>query len=174
MYKICSKCGASKSIKGFAKDKQKRDGLRSSCKACAHEKYVQNATRHKAKTLEYYYKHRDQIRKRQNSKNHYYNHTPQAREGRKKYKQNNPQKARAYIARRRAQKLRATPSWADLKKIEHVYWVANFLSELTGIPHEVDHIHPLLSDKICGLHTHTNLQILTATENRQKSNKFEV
>lgn len=42
----------------------------------------------------------------------------------------------------------------------------------TGIPHHVDHIIPLQGENICGLHIPENLQILKATDNRKKGNKF--
>lgn len=36
--KTCTKCGETKSINDFFRDKSKRDGLYSQCKACCYEK----------------------------------------------------------------------------------------------------------------------------------------
>lgn len=81
----------------------------------------------------------------------------------------------AYLAKwakRRAQKLQATPKWADLKAIDAIYAEAARLTVETGIQHEVDHIVPLQGKTVCGLHVDWNLQILTRAANRSKSNKL--
>jgi hypothetical protein len=36
----------------------------------------------------------------------------------------------------------------------------------------VDHIIPLKSDFVCGLHCHTNLRVITAEENKAKNNRY--
>lgn len=77
-----------------------------------------------------------------------------------------------HVMRRHAAKLRATPAWADVDAIKAVYAAARRLTEETGIEHHVDHIYPLRGRTVCGLHVHTNMQILTATENKRKSNRF--
>lgn len=83
----------------------------------------------------------------------------------------NPEKQRALVAKRAAQRLRATPAWADHERIEAVYTEAVRLEAITGIPHEVDHIIPLRGRNVCGLHVHYNLQAITAAENRKKGNR---
>jgi len=62
--------------------------------------------------------------------------------------------------------------WRDVEKIKEIYSTAKQLTEETGIRHEVDHIIPVHSKKICGLHVHQNLQVVKIGQNRQKSNKF--
>lgn len=72
---------------------------------------------------------------------------------------------------RRSMKLRATPAWADQKAIRRIYEAASALTKTTGVAHHVDHIVPLVSDLVCGLHCEANLQVLTARENSSKSNR---
>jgi hypothetical protein len=70
-----------------------------------------------------------------------------------------------YQAGRKADKLNATPTWADLDKIKEIY---------SKCPegYHVDHIVPLMGASVCGLHVENNLQYLTAKDNLAKSNKF--
>jgi len=94
-----------------------------------------------------------------------------ARERVKSWKQNNAGMVNASIAKRRAVKKNSFPSWADRSVINKVYADAKGLAELTGIKHNVDHIYPLQSEYMCGLHVETNLQILTQKENISKGNR---
>ncbi|MGO4337858.1 hypothetical protein AB4037_23360 [Labrys sp. KB_33_2] len=77
----------------------------------------------------------------------------------------------ANSALRRATKLRATPSWADLSAIKALYSNARRITAETGIPHHVDHIYPLKCDWCCGLHVENNLQILEGKKNLSKGNR---
>jgi len=83
----------------------------------------------------------------------------------KQYALVNKDKKRASSAKRRAQLLKALPTWADEKKILEIY-----LNCPTG--YHVDHIIPLQGNIVCGLHIDTNLQYLKARENLAKSNKY--
>jgi hypothetical protein len=73
---------------------------------------------------------------------------------------------------RKALKLQATPKWADLEKIKVLYEKAKWLESLTGLKYHVDHVIPLVNDNVCGLHCWYNLQILEASLNIGKGNRY--
>lgn len=66
----------------------------------------------------------------------------------------------------------ATPKWADLFLIGQIYETSRLFRKNTGVKYEVDHIIPLMSDVVCGLHVEDNLRIVSGAENRSKSNKL--
>jgi len=78
----------------------------------------------------------------------------------------------AYQATRRARAASAVPAWVDKKAIAKVYREAARLTFETGIPHDVDHIVPVISRFVCGLHVPWNLRAIPSAENRAKSNKL--
>lgn len=81
----------------------------------------------------------------------------------------------AKCSRRRASLLNATPSWLTgdhWKQIRQFYSEAQRKSRQTGIEHHVDHVVPLKSPIVCGLHVPWNLQVITESENSRKRNKF--
>lgn len=69
-------------------------------------------------------------------------------------------------AKRRAKIKNAIPKWADLNKIKEIY-----LNCPEG--YQVDHIIPINSKYVCGLHVENNLQYLEKNLNNIKSNKFD-
>lgn len=89
-----------------------------------------------------------------------------------KYIKAHPEKVCAKNGKRRAAKLNATPLWANAAKIEEFYYTAQMLGMHTGDPYEVDHIVPLISKLVCGLHCEANLQILEQAHNRRKHNRI--
>lgn len=78
----------------------------------------------------------------------------------------NAGKRNSYTAHRRALLLRATPPWADKDAIRNLYVKA----KESGM--HVDHIVPLNSAIVCGLHVIFNLQMLSPRDNLSKSNSF--
>ena len=95
----------------------------------------------------------------------------------KAYKQANPEKMAANLAKRRAAKLQRTPKWLsvdDFWLIEQAYEIAALRSKTTNISWHVDHIFPLRGDLVSGLHVPTNLQVIPWFDNLSKANKFEV
>lgn len=83
----------------------------------------------------------------------------------RKWQQKNKELRKMYVANRRAMKLKATPSWANLNKIKEIY-----LNCPKG--YHVDHIIPLCGETVTGLHVENNLQYLKAEENIKKGNKL--
>lgn len=67
----------------------------------------------------------------------------------------------------------ATPSWANIEAIKSMYRLSRKISLETGVLHHVDHVIPLQSEFVCGLHVQNNLSIIPATENWKKHNSFE-
>lgn len=90
----------------------------------------------------------------------------------KYWRRKNPDKLRLIASRRKATMLQAIPKWADENKIKEIYKECCRLTNQDNISYEVDHIVPLQSDKVCGLHCEANLRIITSSENRKKKNKW--
>jgi len=91
--------------------------------------------------------------------------------GGRKWAKKNVHKINAKTSRRKALRLQATPAWADSKAIDQYYLIARFLTEELGTPFQVDHVVPLQSKQVCGLHVQTNLSILPAAWNAKKGNR---
>lgn len=95
----------------------------------------------------------------------------------KAWQTSNLDKANASNAKRRAAKLKRTPSWADLETTKQVYADCkeiNLAAATAGCSEKfvVDHIIPLQGELVSGLHIASNLQIITAKANNEKNNNF--
>lgn len=102
----------------------------------------------KRKKLDYYREQQRQIQKRD------------AHKYRAKYKE--------YMATKRG----ATPPWFDKVLVEEAYHLAQLRTRATGFQWHVDHVVPLQSPIVCGLHTIENLQVIPGVLNLSKSNRF--
>jgi hypothetical protein len=81
----------------------------------------------------------------------------------------NPGKRCAYQAKRRSTIRSRTVTWCDTAMVDAVYAYAKYVEQVVG-PCHVDHIVPLQGALACGLHTHHNLRVITAEENKRKHN----
>lgn len=77
-------------------------------------------------------------------------------------------------ALRRAQKIHATPQWADKVKIKQIYKEMRQHNILypEKAPWSVDHIVPLQGKIVSGFHVEYNLRIIPLAENVSKKNKL--
>ena len=91
------------------------------------------------------------------------------------HKQNNPEYYKSLTSVRKRRHRQATPKWVTAEQklaMRQLYLQAMELTKLTGERYVVDHIVPLLSDEVCGLHVPWNLRVITQEENLKKSNKL--
>ena len=66
------------------------------------------------------------------------------------------------------------PSWYNSKLVNKIYNECHKLNKIAGfIKYHVDHIVPLQGKNVSGLHVQDNLEIILASANLSKSNKFE-
>jgi hypothetical protein len=110
-------------------------------------------------------------KRRQSVKKYRASHLDQEKAFRVKWVAANKDKLAAKAAKRRALKFQATPSWVDWEKVLALYSDAQTRTAETGKPYHVDHIVPLKSDIVCGLHWHENMKVIPGIENLSKGNR---
>lgn len=170
--KACSVCSAIKPVGDFPLRRASKDGFGYTCKSCA----VENASRwrqnnreaHRAYSREWSKAHREHQteRLREWSKNNRDKRSKVCRE----WGLRNPDKRAAAVARRRARLV--TPVWANKSEIGKFYKEAKILEKANGVKYHVDHIVPINSPLVCGLHVECNLQVIPASENVVKRNLY--
>ena len=94
---------------------------------------------------------------------------------RRKHKEENPDLYKALVSVRKRRHRAATPPWITAEQklqMRRLYLQAQGLTNITGERYVVDHIIPLISPEVCGLHVPWNLRVITQDDNLKKSNKF--
>jgi hypothetical protein len=185
--KTCSKCEVNKPLAEFRVN-ARNSGLRLDCKDCQRKQdrehyknnreqillkaktyYIANTERLCGKAVKWRIENPEKV-KAANAK--YYADDPDVNRARaRQWAKDNPTKTRFNRSARRAAEKQATPIFADKKKMIVIYANAVEISRKTGVPRHVDHIVPLQSKMVCGLHCEANLQVLTVAENQSKSNR---
>lgn len=158
-----------------------KEARRQSCK----KHYSENKEYHSKKNDKYYAEKSETIKKirrergacnrekeRDAAKAYYWRNREKCIESAKRYIKQNQAKTLQRLSVRRAKNRMATPLWADKEKIKRIYMHAQLLNCWDGPRAEVDHIVPLVSDLVCGLHCEQNLQILWKSENSKKGNRY--
>ena len=91
------------------------------------------------------------------------------------WKERNLVWVRADTKARRRKHRQAMPPWlthAQKRQTRELYKAAITMTQTTGEQYVVDHIYPLRSDAVCGLHVPWNLRVMTQEENLKKSNSL--
>ncbi len=183
--KTCTKCKTPKPADEFHRDKSRKDGLFPHCKACAikHVSEWQKANPEKRAPVKAKWQKANPQKSAAAARKwyaaHYVAHRAKNRDvlnaWQSQWKRNNTPQVNANTARRRAKKLRATPAWANQFFIREAYALARLRTEQKTGGHDkwhVDHIVPLRSKIVSGLHVESNLQVIPAAHNQSKSNRY--
>jgi hypothetical protein len=92
----------------------------------------------------------------------------------KDYKVLNPDKTFLYGRLRRSKLTKTKTNWiGENQLIKQLYQKRDELNKLWGTNLQVDHIIPLTSDTVSGLHCWSNLQLLEGSINSSKSNTYQ-
>lgn len=137
------------------------------------DSYWRNAEKNRERAREYRRKFADDVRQR--DRDRYASDPSKKKASVKKWVRNNADRKAAIDGSRRAARLRATPPWLTAEhkaQITAFYAEARRLTRETGVPHHVDHIHPLQGENVCGLHVPWNLQVMLGADNIRKRNKL--
>jgi hypothetical protein len=132
--------------------------------------YLKNAEKLKKRSADYFiknkeieYKKRIEWREKNKEKDSRYH---------KNWREKNRGVVTAHTQKRNAIKKRATPIWFDESAVKKIYEKAAMRTKTEGIVYHVDHIIPINSPLVCGLHCVDNLQILRYDDNIRKGNKL--
>jgi hypothetical protein len=158
LTKVCVKCGVEKDVGDYHKRKDRKEGVYSWCKVCFKQYHAQRYESNKEVELE-------------KRKSWYVSNREVALERVRAYTKANPHVRNTHKAKRRAAEYNATPSWANKEHIKSLYLIAS-INKQGGYDLHVDHIVPLQSALVCGLHCEANLQLLPASDNISKSNRW--
>lgn len=181
MSKVCKLCGGKYHAKDLcAKHYSAMRGAArfAACDKEAHRIKV-NAWRaanvEKARAISRGSHHRAKEKRNKDSAEYRIANLERMRELGRNWAKNNPDKARALNGRRRAAKKQAIPKWSktefEVFAIKEIYSLAALRTKVTGIEWHVDHLVPLRSNKVSGLHCSANLSVVTASENHRKGNR---
>lgn len=195
---VCAKCRLNKEASEFSIDRSRKSGLQPYCCACRSADYHRNSELNRLNMKKRYEANRE-LRKKTMREYYSQNRAALVAQKKAWYAENreyakakhrecyakdkapyvarakardaaNPAGRRARDVSRKARKLHATPSWANHFFISEAYSLAKLREACCGGKWEVDHIVPLQSKRVCGLHAETNLRVILSTANRAKSN----
>lgn len=124
----------------------------------------------KAAGRKYYEKNKEAVKARANMRP-----KSETTQYKKKHKQNNPEYYNSLTSVRKRRHREATPKWISSEQklaMRKTYLTAMQLTKITNERYVVDHIYPLISSVVCGLHVPWNLRVMTQEENLRKSNSL--
>lgn len=182
MLKKCTCCGTEKSAEFFY---ARGNGLSSDCKECRKQKTKAYKEKNKASIKEKRKdrKEIDSERRRLWGQANKERLAAYMRDWRAENKSRELEIAKASRERRidkilQSNKARvewvkqATPPWAEKWILAEAKKLARLRTKVTGMQWEVDHIIPIKSPKVCGLHAFTNIRVVPKAVNAAKRNFY--
>lgn len=173
--KICKVCSVAKLNEEFCVDSRNRDGRTGHCKLCQQKRTQKWKKENPAEAKESARRTFNVIKETEaykemhkvHSAAYRVRHPGRASQSKREYRLRNPHvDSSSRLARRRA-----VPTWMDKEGVKAMYLKRDELTAATGIKHHVDHIVPIQSDLVCGLHWEGNMEVIPAIANIVKSNK---
>jgi hypothetical protein len=155
------------------KEKRQYDRKREEKLASKRLVYSLEPEKYRARTRDWTKTNPDKMRAQ--NVNKYWANRERFLEENRRWRLENPGRCRALSKHYKLSKMKAVPPWltADQKRLIHcIYIMADVLSNFTGIPHHVDHFHPLRGKTVCGLHVPWNLRVIPAYDNMSKGNRL--
>jgi hypothetical protein len=189
LVKCCLSCKETKLFSEFFKDKSKKDFHTIYCKSCIKIKsdiYIKN-NQEKVKEREKNYREKNKERRNKQKSEWHVKNSEKISENKKRryyldkekyvkysinWQKENSGRVNAKIANREAKKNKATPKWADIRKIQEIYESCSEKTKKENIKYSVDHIIPLNGKNVCGLHVHYNMRIIPLVDNIRKGNRL--
>lgn len=179
--KKCAGCEQMKVFAEYSKNANTVDGHSYTCKDCDHITYLKNQDVVKARVNQYRKHNIDKIKELAKRRQEKYReeaidrvtkwrlaNIEKAREYSRKSKKKHQAQSNARTSMYRAIKKQATPKWLT----ETMRLQMESLYKECGKGYHVDHIVPLTSDLVCGLHVPWNLEIIPEVVNETKQNDF--
>lgn len=176
MMKVCKTCNVEKPLDAFMKCINSKGGYRATCKSCRNanfkrwaelnrEKYLSGMRERRRANWESH-KEKSKLRMRILAQNPAWVSKRRERDSSRQHITN------ARNSAYRGKVRQCTPSWSNKFFVEEAYRLARHRTEVTGVQWSVDHVVPIKSTIVCGLHCEHNLAVITASANRIKSNRF--
>ena len=183
--KVCTKCKVKKNKLEFHKNKRSSDGLKSMCKKCKNQYYLDNSEKIKLKAKKRYIIKKDQIKEYQ--KIYKKNNREKINLRERNYKKKRRVNDEVYILKenlscliRNGLKLYNHKKNTKTLKILGLNF-KDFKEYLNNNKYgfsyldkdiDLDHIIPITSPIVCGLHVSWNMQYLTRSANSKKGNSL--
>jgi hypothetical protein len=161
-YTSCAECVVCRRAKSSARHEENKDEILAQMRKYSKEKYHSDEE-HRLKILEWQKEYREQNREKR-------------RESHRKYVRNNKERVKVGAIKYYYKRKKAVNAYSSDELTEFAFSEArelcNLRKEVTGYDWEVDHVVPLISDKVCGLHKWTNFAVIPASVNRSKRNVY--
>lgn len=98
-------------------------------------------------------------------------HPRLVKKARSGFRRRNPGYNTTYATGHKQAKRSRIPAWAIEFFMQETYGLARLRTKASGFKWEVDHIVPLRSPLVCGLHCESNLRVIPKSQNCSKGNR---